>query len=129
MKNSLRVLSLLVALGVAFGGVIAGLAQTRPIVGGYKAVSTDDPEVVKAAEFAVSARRESEGVSLKLVSVERAERQVVAGMNFRLCLRVALDDENEDARETQEVKVLVFRSLQKEHSLKSWDVAECDDSQ
>ena len=129
MKKGLRTVTILVALGVAFGSVIAGLAQNRPIVGGYKSVSTDDPEVVEAAEFAVSERSENNGVSLKLVSVERAERQVVAGTNFKLCLRVELADEDEDANETQDVKVLVFRSLQNEHSLKSWDVAECDESQ
>lgn len=129
MKMSLRAVTILVALGVAFGGVIAGLAQNRPIVGGYKSVSTDDPAVVEAAEFAVSNRSENNSVSLRLVSVERAERQVVAGTNFKLCLKVALADEDEDAGETQDVKVLVFRSLKNEHTLKSWDVAECDESQ
>ncbi|MDT4898031.1 MAG: hypothetical protein QOH25_3108 [Acidobacteriota bacterium] len=129
MKMSLRAVTILVALGVAFGGVIVGLAQNRPIVGGYKSVSTDDPEVVEAAEFAVSERSEKNSVSLKLVSVERAERQVVAGTNYKLCLKVALADEDEDAGETQDVKVVVFRSLQNAYTLKSWDVAECNESQ
>jgi hypothetical protein len=125
MKKSLHVVAIFVALGVVLGGMVVGLAQNRPIVGGYKTVATDDPEVIEAAEFAVSARGESEGVSLILVSIERAERQVVAGMNYRLCLKVAIDNENEDG-ETQDVKVLVYRSLKNEYSLKSWDVAECD---
>ena len=129
MKMSLRAVTILVALGVAFGGVIAGLAQNRPILGGYKTVATDDPEVVEAAEFAVSERSENNSVSLMLVSVERAERQVVAGTNFKLCLKVAIADEEDDANETQDVKVVVFRSLQKDYSLKSWDVAECGESQ
>jgi hypothetical protein len=129
MKMSSRAVTILVALGIAFGGVIVGLAQNRPIVGGYKTVSTDDPEVVEAAEFAVSERSEKNSVSLQLVSVERAERQVVAGTNFKLCLKVAIADEEDDANETQDVQVVVFRSLQKEYSLKSWDVAECGESQ
>jgi hypothetical protein len=126
MKNSFRVATILVALSITFSCVVVGLAQTRPIVGGYKTVATDNPEVQSAAEFAVSERSEKEGVSLKLVSVERAEQQVVAGINYRLCLKVAIDDEADDSDETQDVKVVVFRSLQKEYSLKSWEAAECE---
>jgi hypothetical protein len=128
MKNSFRAATMLVALSIAFGCVAVGLAQTRPILGGYKTVSTDDPEVKAAAEFAISERSEKESVSLNLVSIEKAESQVVAGINYRLCLKVAIDDEADDSDETQEVKVLVFRSLQKEYSLKSWEVADCDGS-
>jgi Aspartic acid proteinase inhibitor len=128
MKNSSRVVTLLVALSLAFSFAIVGLAQNRPSLGGYKSAPTDDAEVVEAAEHALSERGEKEGVSLKLVSVERAERQVVAGTNFRLCLKVAIDGEEDDSGETQDVKVVVFRSLQKEYSLKSWEVAECSES-
>lgn len=129
MKNSSRVVMFLVALSLAFSFAVVGFAQNRPIVGGYKTAPTDDPEVIEAAEHAVSERAEKEGVSLKLVSVERAERQVVAGMNYRLCLKVAIDGEEEDdSGETQDVKVVVFRSLQKQYSLKSWEAAECGES-
>jgi hypothetical protein len=97
-------------------------------VGGYKPAPTDDSDVLEAAEHALSERGEKEGVSLKLVSVERAEKQVVAGINYRLCLKVAADGEDDDSGETQDVKVMVHRSLQKEYSLKSWEVAECSES-
>jgi hypothetical protein len=129
MKKSLRAATVLVAISIALSCVVIGLAQTRPIVGGYKTVSTDDPEVRAAAEFAVSERAEKENVSLKLVSIERAERQVVAGMNFKLCLKVAIDDEADDSDEPQGVQVVVFKSLQKQYSLKSWEVEDCDASQ
>jgi Aspartic acid proteinase inhibitor len=127
MKKSSRVVTFLVALGITLGCAVAGQAQNRPILGGYKTVSTDDPIVLEAAEHALSERGEKEGVSLKLVSVEHAESQVVAGTNYRLCLRVAIDGEDESG-ETQDVKVVVFRSLQKEYSLKSWEVSECGGS-
>lgn len=127
MKNSSRVMTFLVALSVAFSFAIVGFAQNRPIMGGYKTAPTDDAEVIEAAEHAVSERAEKESASLKLVSVERAERQVVAGTNYRLCLKVAIDDE-EDSGETQDVKVMVHRSLQKQYSLKSWEVADCSES-
>ena len=126
MKNSSRGVTFLVALSLAFSCVVVGLAQTqRPIVGGYKPIAKDDAGVLEAAEHALSERGEKEGVSLKLVSVERAESQVVAGTNYRLCLKVAVDEEEDDSGETQEVKVVVFRSLQQEYSLKSWEVAAC----
>lgn len=129
MKNSSRVVPLLVALSLAFSCVMVSLAQTqRPIVGGYKPANKEDSGVIEAAEHAVSERGENEGVSLKLVSVERAESQVVAGTNYRLCLKVAIDGEDDDSGETQDVRVIVHRSLQKEYSLKSWEVTECGES-
>jgi cystatin-C len=129
MKQNSRAAIFLIALGLALSCVVVGMAQTqRPIMGGYKPVATDDQSVLEAAEHALSERGEKEGVSLKLVSVERAERQVVAGTNYRLCLKVAIADEDDDSGEPQDVKVLVFRSLRNEHSLKSWEVAECSES-
>lgn len=121
MRKSLRVLTVLVALGIAFGCVIAGLAQTRPIVGGYKVVATDDAEVVAAAEFAVGEQAKQQESTIELRSIEQAEQQVVAGMNYRLCLRVGIDGDSED----KDVKVVVFKSLKKEYSLKSWEDADC----
>jgi cystatin-C len=129
MRKGLTVLTLILAAVVAFGYGRAGSAQTRPTLGGYKTVSTDDAEVKAAAEFAVSERAEKEGVSLTLVSIESAERQVVAGTNYRLCLKVSADGEEDDSGDTQGVKVVVFRSLQKEYVLKSWEVDDCGGEQ
>ena len=128
MKKSSQIMTFFVALSIVFSCVVVGLAQNRgPMVGGYKPVATDDAGVLEAAEQAVSLQGEKEGVSLRLVSVERAERQVVAGQNYRLCLKVVIDEE-EDSEETQDVKVQVFRSLKNEYQLKSWEVDECSES-
>jgi hypothetical protein len=128
MKKSLQVVIVLVALGVAFGCAIISLGQGRPIVGGYKEVATDDPEVQEAAEFAVNEQKKKEDDSaLSLVSIEHAERQVVAGMNYRLCLKVKAADEDDAGAEPQDVKVVVFKSLKKEYSLKSWDEEKCSE--
>jgi hypothetical protein len=129
MKKSLRVVLILVALGAVFGCVIVSLGQGRPILGGYKEVATDDPDVQAAAEFAVSEQKKNQGddAQLSLVSIEHAERQVVAGTNFRLCLKVkAADEEDEDA-EARDVRAVVFRSLKNEYSLKSWEEGDCGD--
>jgi len=126
MKKSLCVVTMLVVLGVTFGCAMVGLAQTRPIVGGYKVVATDDQEVVAAAEFAVGEQGRKQESTITLVSIEKAERQVVAGTNYRLCLKVSSGD---DAEETQEIKVVVFRSLQKQYSLKSWEEESCGEAE
>jgi flavin-binding protein dodecin len=98
-------------------GVTVAAAQ-RPILGGYKPTSVSGEEVVAAANFAVDKQSETtEGLTLD--EVLKAESQVVQGMNFRLCLRVKLDDE------TQDVEVIVFQSLQGEFTLRSWTPKEC----
>jgi hypothetical protein len=123
MKISLRIMIALFVLSIAFGSVIVGLAQNRPIVGGYKEAPTDDAEVKAAAEFAVGAQGEKENITIELRSIEHAERQVVAGTNYKLCLRVGKGGDSEDT----DVKVTVFRSLKKEYSLKSWDEETCSE--
>jgi hypothetical protein len=130
MKKSLQVVIVLIALGVAFGSVIISFGQGRPIVGGYKEVATDDPEVQAAAEFAVSEqKKKQDDDALTLVSIEHAERQVVAGTNFRLCLKVAAGGDSDEGAEPQNVKVVVFKNLKQEYSLKSWDEENCSEPQ
>ncbi|HWW74762.1 MAG TPA: hypothetical protein VNZ44_05155, partial [Pyrinomonadaceae bacterium] len=69
MKNFLLAALLLAALGAVFGSTPAGARQKSPLVGGYKEVATDDPEVTSAADFAVAARARKENMTIKLVSV------------------------------------------------------------
>jgi len=125
MKNFLLAALLLAALGAVFGSPAAGARQKSPVVGGYKEVATDDPEVTNAADFAVAAREHTTKEKVKLVSVESAERQTVAGTNFRLCLKVETEDADNNVDATETVKVLVFKSLQKAYTLKSWDKEDC----
>ena len=134
MKKSSQVLIVLVALGIAFGCATVGLGQGRPIVGGYKKVATDDAGVVAAAEFAVSAQKEKQGGDpLSLVSIESAERQVVQGTNYKLCLKVKAADETDAGVEAQDVKVVVWQKLtkpgaEKAYQLTSWEEADCGGS-
>lgn len=111
MRNSLRLAAALVALGVVSVWVVAGAARQR--VGGYKEAATDDPEVVAAAKFAVGAEGEKQNVTIKLVSVEHAESQVVAGINYRLCLKVQAGDSDDDDA-TREVKTVVYKNLKRQ---------------
>ena len=116
MRNFLLA-ALLVAFGMSFGGSHAwALGQ---MVGGFKAVAANDPEVTAAARFAVAAAGQNEGTTITLLSVVAAERQTVAGANYRLCLEV------ETEGGAQNVRAMVFKSLKKEYQLKSWDAADC----
>ena len=122
MKRSLRIATILIALGLMVGWAIGGSAQRT---GGYKEIAADDPEVAAAAEFACKAQGEKQDIKIKLLSVEHAESQVVAGINYRLCLKVEVETEDKDNDATQTVRTVVYRSLQKEYSLTSWADEEC----
>jgi len=119
MRSGFRRLLVLLGLSVALSCV--AVAQ-RLGGGGWKTAEPDNAEVVAAAEFAVSEQGQKTETPITLVSIEKAERQSVAGSNFRMCLKVEVDDE------TQDVKVVVHRSLQQQHELKSWEEGSCEES-
>lgn len=59
------------------------------IVGGYSEADTGQAKIVKAAQFAVATKNAEMGSKrVKLVKIRKAEQQVVAGWNYRLCLSV-----------------------------------------
>lgn len=109
----------LVALIVAGMAVI--VSAQGVITGGYRTVAVDGEYVVAAAQFAVNNRAENnpEQEGLTLASVDKAQSQTVGGINYKLCLTVTLDDES------QQVSALVFQSLQRTFTLKSWTVEDC----
>ena len=118
---STRFRSLAAILFVAVSGVaLSAVAQSA---GGYREIAKDDEGVVAAAEFALKDQSEKKELTHKLISVEKAETQVVAGINYRLCLKVGYQKDDADA--TEFVRVVVFRNLQKEFSLTSWTEESC----
>jgi hypothetical protein len=120
MKRKLCVaLTALVVL--AFGSTAEVFTQEPqpPIAGGYQEASTNGHEVVSAARFAVGRERRRRGGRVSLISVKRAETQVVAGINYRLCLRVRRNGR------TQEVVTVVYQDLQQRYSRSSWRVESC----
>lgn len=123
MKNNLRILILFAALGVIFGCATVNFAQIK--VGGYKKIAVSDAGAVAAANFAVTEQGEKQEATIELTSVEKAERQIVAGTNYKLCLQVNIADGNSDEPVSQFVNAVIFKSLKNEFSLKSWE--ETDD--
>lgn len=108
----LSIASACVLLGMASFDVRA--ATPLPMPGAYQAAASIGPDESAAASAALSARARQEKVSLKLLTIERAERQVVAGLNFRLRLRV------EFGGQPRMVEAVVYRNLQGQHQLTSW---------
>ena len=79
----------------------AAMAQ-HSIPGGFASTSVTNKEVVAAAAFAIKAQEEKmprkndgKNPKIELVKILGAEQQVVAGMNYRLQLKIKVDgDEN-----------------------------------
>ena len=121
MKRSLTLIAILSVAVLVFTWAIVSAQRT----GGYREIDKADEGAATAAEFAVKAESEKKEITYKLVSVEHAETQTVAGINYRLCLKVSYHKADDDAETTESVHVVVFRSLQKQYSLTSWTEENC----
>ncbi len=102
----------------------AGEAEAQR-VGGYKAIDVADAGAVAAANFAVSSRSASTEIEVSLISIEHAERQVVAGSNYKLCLRISSPDGEDGAESESMVTAVVFVDLNGVSKLTSWEDSEC----
>jgi len=98
----------------AFSADKPAQAGDRPLCGGYSQVEID-PEVKAAASFAVKAEVKTTGKPIRLVEVVKAEKQVVAGLNYRIDLKV------QDGEKILRAQAVVWRKLDGSHSLTSWD--------
>ena len=121
MKRSFD-LAIIFAIVIAFSSAIVSAQRT----GGYREIDKADEGAATAAEFAVKAESEKKETTYKLVSIEHAESQTVAGINYRLCLKVHKADD--DAETTESVRVVVYRNLQNQYSLTSWTEEDCGDA-
>ena len=125
MKKRLPVIIIFIALYLTLGVISELAAQQKkqetppPQVGGYQAAPKADPAVVAAAKAAVSERQQKEGGDLTLVSIKRAETQLVAGINYRLCLKVKAKDKS------QTVTVVINKTLDDKYSITSWETGGC----
>jgi predicted neuraminidase len=95
-------------LSLAF---LTTLACAQPIPGGYSPVAPTDADALAAAKFAVA----KHDAKLSFQALEKAAHQVVAGMNYRLTLRVL------DAGKVRSADAVVWRKLGNAgHELTSW---------
>lgn len=87
--------------------------------GGYRLVPNDDSESLAAAKFAV--RQEGQKLSKDIVfsSMVYAQRQVVSGTNYKLCLKVKVNGTSKRA------ETVISRNPQKQYTLTSWIWGQC----
>jgi Cystatin domain len=100
------------------GFILVCFTFAQSIAGGWGEAKVNDPQVLKAARFAVASEQARTDSVFKLVSVVRAEQQVVAGMNYRFCLRL-------QRGKSKTALVQVYRNLQAKFSLTSWAWGAC----
>lgn len=104
----------------AFFAVPTTMTQsTEPVAGGYSLVSVDDVRVASAANFAINfaIRARPEASAIRLLDIVHAHRQVVAGDNYLLQLRVS------DHGQIRLADVVVFEPLPytgQSYELTSW---------
>ena len=87
--------------------------------GAYSKAETDDSEVAAAANFAMKARentlrKDDKDASVSLVAIVEAAKQVVAGINYKMLLKVNINDKD------QLVEVVVWKKLSDDYELCSW---------
>ncbi len=103
-----------------------GFGQNEPVTGGYAETSVSDAEVVKAAKFAIK-KRSKQQKNLNLTTIKKAELQVVAGINYQLCLQITFNDKKSKKIIEQFVTAIIYRNLKNSYSLTSWTEG-CGDS-
>lgn len=101
--NPTRLLCSLVMMAMVVGCTLA----REPIAGGQSTAKVDSPGVVGAAQFAIQQQEkqlrlqpETRGANLRLVSILSATEQVVAGVNYRVRLKVTLNGAEKKAMAT-----------------------------
>jgi TRAP-type C4-dicarboxylate transport system substrate-binding protein len=106
-------------LAVCLIGLSAQSAAAQ-VTGGYGPVAKSDPQVRAAAKFAIAAECKRTKRTITLISTSKAAQQVVAGMNYKVCLKVR------DGGQVRTATAVVYRTLQGGRSLTSWDWGTCD---
>ena len=96
--------------------------SAQNITGGYGDASVMDKDVRRAANFAVLTRSSITGRALKLVRIVKAEVQVVAGLNYRICMTI-----REGRKRAKTVTAVVYKDLRNRRSLSRWKAGGCSD--
>ncbi len=94
------------------------LASAAPVTGGFSQANTQHADVIKAARFAIAQRKQQTGNKLALQKIEHAQTQVVAGLNFQLCLKVKQTKPSQTLR----VAAKVYQNLDQQMQLSQWEV-------
>lgn len=121
MNKNIR--NLLLFAAVVFGiSLAASNVRAQDITGGYGDTAVTDKDAVASAKYAVKAQAHKTHKTLKLVKIEKAQVQVVAGLNYRVCMTV-----REARRKAKKVTAVVYKDLKNNLSLSRWKAGGCTD--
>src|SRR5476651_1371202 len=122
MKIKLIICSVFAVLLLTAAASQTKVVAQKPsdIVGGYADLSVNSKEAKKFTRWAVAARSKSTHKRIKLVKIVKAEHQLVAGENYRLCM-----DVREGRRRAHRVTVVVYENLKGKLKLSHWKTGEC----
>ncbi len=119
MKINIRKILFVVGFCLLTGGFKSVSAQEM-VVGNYRKIMKTDAQMLSAAKFAVKQQKsKTKNKRLSLASIERAESQIVAGRNYRICMKVVNKGKIED------VTTVVFLNLKNKFSLTAWERGAC----
>jgi len=123
MKRKLPMLIIatlaITAMNNSSGVSSAAKSRQGQLAGGYSETSNANPDAVAAARFGIQKERQKLHTRISLVSIKRAEVQVVAGLNYRLCMTVKVKGK------TRDVTAVVYKNLKQKYSLTSWTADDC----
>jgi len=120
----MKKLFLFAALSIALVTALAAAAAAQK-VGGYKDVAVNDATVLDAARFAAAAQGDKMGRSVKLLKINSAEVQVVAGRNYKLCVKVQSSGREDEADAIFTATTIVFIDLKGNKKLTSFEPSDC----
>ena len=111
---------------VFFTALIFGISLTavqvsaQQMTGAYGAGSVSSKDTKAAASFAVKARAKKIGKHVTLLRIRKADQQIVAGINYRLCM-----DIREGSGKVKKVTAVVYEDLKHHRSLSRWESGGC----
>ncbi len=125
MKINLRIFCAFVLFFIVSGCAAETFGQIK--TGGYKSVAVSDAGVKEAADFAVELKAADYDAEITLTNIIKAERQTVAGTNYRLCLEIYVPPETDgEDGVSLFVQTIVYKNLQGEMKITSWnDESDC----
>ena len=98
---------------------LLGVVAVAQVAGGYRQISTADPLVILAARYALMSQNTQLSGKYTLKSINKAQSQVVAGVNYHVCITLRRDDTLRTA------EAIVFHNPQRKWSVTRWTWNKC----
>lgn len=101
-------------------GATNAMMSDDDMAGSYTVRKVTDKEVLAAVKKGLALKAKEMKTKYKLETLFKAESQVVAGTNYRVCMSVALPRKG-GIVETFKVNAVIFKSLENTYKVMLWD--------